>query len=162
MPSLTRGSSSTVEGIEKYLGSGMIRAIGPVCAKKLVRAFGEAVFDVIEQEPPRLREVTGIGPKRRSKSSPAGLSRRSSARSSKNLHRSGPSSSCRDAVLNGRQGPCLPWRVLSFSRPPPRLPPICQRVLGQSAPREDRSDVWRKGNAWPCLHGYNTLGEAMT
>jgi exodeoxyribonuclease V alpha subunit len=55
---------TTVEGIEKYLGSGMIRGIGPVYAKKLVRAFGEIVFDVIEQEPGRLREVTGIGPKR--------------------------------------------------------------------------------------------------
>ena len=55
---------TTVEGIEKYLGSGMIRGIGPVYAKKLVRAFGEAVFEVIEQEPDRLREVTGIGPKR--------------------------------------------------------------------------------------------------
>src|SRR6202030_1334437 len=54
----------TVEGIEKYLGSGMIRGIGPVYARKLVRAFGEAVFDVIQQEPNRLREVTGIGPKR--------------------------------------------------------------------------------------------------
>ena len=32
--------------------------------KKLVRAFGETVFDVIQQEPGRLREVTGIGPKR--------------------------------------------------------------------------------------------------
>jgi exodeoxyribonuclease V alpha subunit len=55
---------TTVEGIEKYLGSGMIRGIGPVYAKKLVRAFSEAVFDVIAQEPGRLREVTGIGPKR--------------------------------------------------------------------------------------------------
>ncbi len=55
---------TTVEGIEKYLGSGMIRGIGPVYAKKLVRAFSGAVFDVIEQEPARLREVTGIGPKR--------------------------------------------------------------------------------------------------
>jgi exodeoxyribonuclease V alpha subunit len=55
---------TTVEGIEKYLGSGMIRGIGPVYAKKLVRAFGEAVFEVIEQEPGRLREVTGIGLKR--------------------------------------------------------------------------------------------------
>jgi hypothetical protein len=53
---------TAVEGIEKYLGSGMIRGIGPVYAKKLVRAFGEAVFDVIQQEPDRLREVTGIGP----------------------------------------------------------------------------------------------------
>ncbi|KDU95558.1 recombinase RecD [Komagataeibacter rhaeticus AF1] len=55
---------TTVEGIERYLGSGMIRGIGPVYAKKLVKAFGEAVFDLIEQEPERLREVTGIGPKR--------------------------------------------------------------------------------------------------
>ncbi len=55
---------TTLEGIEKYLGSGMIRGIGPVYARKLVRAFGEAVFDLIEQEPDRLREVTGIGPKR--------------------------------------------------------------------------------------------------
>src|SRR5438094_1296258 len=55
---------TTVEGIEKYLGSGMIRGIGPVYARKLVRAFGETVFDVIQQEPDRLREVTGIGPKR--------------------------------------------------------------------------------------------------
>jgi ATP-dependent exoDNAse (exonuclease V) alpha subunit len=42
----------------------MIRGIGPIYAKKLVRAFGDAVFDVIEREPGRLREVTGIGPKR--------------------------------------------------------------------------------------------------
>ena len=39
----------------------MIRGIGPVYAKKLVRAFGEKVFDTIEAEPERLREVTGIG-----------------------------------------------------------------------------------------------------
>ena len=55
---------SSVEGIEKYLGSGTIRGIGPVYAGKLVRAFGEKVFDVIEAEPGRLREVTGIGPMR--------------------------------------------------------------------------------------------------
>src|SRR6478672_8624613 len=55
---------TTLDGIEKYLGSGMLRGIGPIYAKKLVRAFGEAVFEVIEQEPPRLRQVTGIGPKR--------------------------------------------------------------------------------------------------
>ena len=53
---------TSIDGIEKYLGSGMIRGIGPVYAKKLVRAFGEKVFDTIEAEPDRLREVTGIGP----------------------------------------------------------------------------------------------------
>ena len=55
---------STLEGIEKYLGSGMVKGIGPHFAKKLVRAFGEAVFDVIEQTPERLLELDGIGPKR--------------------------------------------------------------------------------------------------
>jgi exodeoxyribonuclease V alpha subunit len=55
---------TTAEGIEKYLGSGMIRGIGPVYARKLVRAFGDKVFDIIEASPERLREVTGIGPKR--------------------------------------------------------------------------------------------------
>jgi NAD-dependent DNA ligase len=39
----------------------MIRGIGPVYAKKMVKAFGEKVFDIIEAEPGRLREVTGIG-----------------------------------------------------------------------------------------------------
>src|SRR6266566_416982 len=55
---------TSLDGIEKYLGSGMIRGIGPSYAKKLVRAFGEKVFDTIEVEPERLREVTGIGPVR--------------------------------------------------------------------------------------------------
>jgi exodeoxyribonuclease V alpha subunit len=52
---------TTAEGIEKYLGSGMIRGIGPIYASKLVEAFGAEVFEVIEQAPERLREVPGIG-----------------------------------------------------------------------------------------------------
>jgi exodeoxyribonuclease V alpha subunit len=55
---------TSVDGIERYLSSGMIRGIGPVYAKKLVRIFGEKVLDVIEAEPARLREVEGIGPVR--------------------------------------------------------------------------------------------------
>ena len=55
---------TSIEGIEKYLGSGMIRGIGPVYASKMVRIFGEKVFDIIEAEPGRLREVEGIGPVR--------------------------------------------------------------------------------------------------
>ena len=47
-----------------YLASGMIRGIGPVYAKKLLNAFSEKVFDVIEAEPDRLREMDGIGPVR--------------------------------------------------------------------------------------------------
>jgi exodeoxyribonuclease V alpha subunit len=56
---------TTLEGIEKYLGSGMVKGIGPHFARKLVRAFGEQVFDVIEREPQRLLELEGIGPKRK-------------------------------------------------------------------------------------------------
>jgi exodeoxyribonuclease V alpha subunit len=58
---LKTSAPSSIDGIEKYLGSGMIRGIGPVYAKKMVKSFGEKVFDVIEAEPDRLREVTGIG-----------------------------------------------------------------------------------------------------
>src|SRR5512132_4018479 len=55
---------SSIDGIEKYLASGMIRGMGPTYAKKMVKAFGEKVFDIIEAEPDRLREVDGIGPVR--------------------------------------------------------------------------------------------------
>jgi exodeoxyribonuclease V alpha subunit len=58
---LKTSAPTSLDGIEKYLGSGMIRGIGPVYAEKLVRAFGEKVFDTIEAEPHRLREVPGIG-----------------------------------------------------------------------------------------------------
>lgn len=56
---------TTLEGIEKYLGSGMVKGIGPHFAKKLVKAFGMDVFDVIEQTPERLLELPGIGKKRK-------------------------------------------------------------------------------------------------
>ena len=52
---------SSADGIEKYLASGTIRGVGPVYAKRLVRAFGDKVFDIIEAAPERLREVEGIG-----------------------------------------------------------------------------------------------------
>ncbi|MCX5969206.1 MAG: AAA family ATPase, partial [Cyanobacteria bacterium] len=58
---LRASAPTTAEGIEKYLGSGMIRGIGPIYASKLVAVFGVEVFEVIEQAPERLREVPGIG-----------------------------------------------------------------------------------------------------
>ena len=73
---------TTAEGIEKYLGSGMIRGIGPVYGKRLVRAFGEVVFDVIEQQPERLQvRSRALARSAPSASSPDGLIRRSFARS---------------------------------------------------------------------------------
>ena len=62
---LTSTPPTTKEGIEKYLGSGMVKGIGPVCATKLVGKFGEKIFEVIETCSARLEEVDGIGPKRR-------------------------------------------------------------------------------------------------
>jgi exodeoxyribonuclease V alpha subunit len=56
---------TSLEGIEKYLGSGMIKGIGPVYATKLVKKFGEKVFDIIENQSRRLEEVEGIGRERR-------------------------------------------------------------------------------------------------
>lgn len=55
---------STQEGILKYLSSGLIKGIGPVYSKKLLSAFGEDVFDVIETTPEKLHGVEGIGEKR--------------------------------------------------------------------------------------------------
>jgi exodeoxyribonuclease V alpha subunit len=49
--------------MEKYLGSGLIKGIGPAFAQRLVSAFKETVFEVIEHAPQRLLEVEGIGPK---------------------------------------------------------------------------------------------------
>lgn len=56
---------STLEGIEKYLGSGLIQGIGKGMAARLVEHFGQDTLEVIEHEPERLSEVPGIGPKRR-------------------------------------------------------------------------------------------------
>src|ERR1700752_3616889 len=49
--SLRTSPPTSFDGIEKYLGSGMILGIGPLYAHKLVRAFGDQVFEVIEAEP---------------------------------------------------------------------------------------------------------------
>jgi len=61
---LRASAPTTAEGIGKYLASGMIRGIGPAYAGKLVGAFRDSVFEVIEARPERLREVPGIGPVR--------------------------------------------------------------------------------------------------
>jgi exodeoxyribonuclease V alpha subunit len=62
---LNSTAPTTKEGIEKYLGSGMVKGIGPIYAKKLVAKFGEHIFDIIETQSARLEELDGIGPKRR-------------------------------------------------------------------------------------------------
>ena len=54
----------SLEGIRRYLGAGKVKGVGPKMAKRLVKAFGKDVFEVIESEPKRLTEVPGIGPKR--------------------------------------------------------------------------------------------------
>jgi exodeoxyribonuclease V alpha subunit len=61
---LRAAAPTSLEGIEKYLASGLLKGIGPHFAKRLVAAFGADVFTVIEQEPSRLRDVEGIGPLR--------------------------------------------------------------------------------------------------
>jgi exodeoxyribonuclease V alpha subunit len=55
---------TSLDGIERYLGSGMIRGIGPHFARRLVEAFGPSVFDVIDAQSHKLRDVAGIGPTR--------------------------------------------------------------------------------------------------
>ena len=55
---------ATAAGIQKYLGSGLIKGIGPVMAERMVAHFGVDIMHVIEDEPGRLIEVDGLGPKR--------------------------------------------------------------------------------------------------
>ena len=55
---------ATIQGIRRYLGSGLIKGIGPKMAERIVDHFGQATLEVIEQSPGRLVEVPGLGPKR--------------------------------------------------------------------------------------------------
>jgi exodeoxyribonuclease V alpha subunit len=55
---------ATIQGIRRYLGSGLIKGIGPKMAERIVDHFGQATLEVIEQAPGRLIEVPGLGPKR--------------------------------------------------------------------------------------------------
>ncbi len=55
---------SSIEGIRRYLGSGLIKGLGPVNAQRIVDTFGEDTLDIIEHSPERLAEVEGLGPKR--------------------------------------------------------------------------------------------------
>ncbi len=52
---------ATVFGIEKYLGSGLIKGIGPKFTKKIVQEFGKDTLEIIETDPDRLNTVPGIG-----------------------------------------------------------------------------------------------------
>src|ERR1039458_6842105 len=56
---------TTSEGVERYLGGGFVKGVGPVLAKKLVEHFGAGVLGVITDNPGDLESVDGIGPKRR-------------------------------------------------------------------------------------------------
>lgn len=55
---------ATIEGIQRYLGSGLIKGIGPRLAERIVAHFGKATLEIIESQPGRLQEVEDIGPKR--------------------------------------------------------------------------------------------------
>ena len=53
---------ATITGIQKYLGTGLVKGIGPIMAKRLVARFGIETLEVIEKEPSKLEEIEGIGP----------------------------------------------------------------------------------------------------
>jgi exodeoxyribonuclease V alpha subunit len=95
---------TTPAAIEKYLGSRMIRGIGPVYAKKLVAAFGDSVFDVIENNPGSLRRVPASAP------SAPGRSRRIGRRSARSAR-----SCC--SCTNMASAPRAPSASTSFTAP---------------------------------------------
>ena len=55
---------ATVEGIKKYLGSGLIKGVGPVTAARIVKKFDLETLDILDHQPERIREVLGVGPRR--------------------------------------------------------------------------------------------------
>jgi len=55
---------NTLQGIERYLGSGLIKGVGPGFAARIVKHFGLATLDILENDPDRLHEVAGLGAKR--------------------------------------------------------------------------------------------------
>ncbi|MBI2914862.1 MAG: ATP-dependent RecD-like DNA helicase [Firmicutes bacterium] len=57
-------SPATLEGIERYLSSGIIKGIGPATARKIVRRFGLDTLDVLMADPARIAEIEGVGPKK--------------------------------------------------------------------------------------------------
>ena len=96
----------TVEGIEKYLGSGLVKGIGPHYAKRIVEVFGDRTLDVIDASPGFLREIKGIGPAR--------LQRiRESWREQKAVRASWFSSS---RTASARGGPCASTRPTAKTR----------------------------------------------
>lgn len=55
---------ATVNGIKRYLSSGMIKGVGPVMAEKMVKKFGKEVLDILENDPDQLLKIDGLGPKK--------------------------------------------------------------------------------------------------
>jgi exodeoxyribonuclease V alpha subunit len=62
--SFTTVLPATIQGIRRYLGSGLIKGIGPMMAERMVAHFGTEILRIIEEQPGRLVEVHGLGPKR--------------------------------------------------------------------------------------------------
>src|SRR6266567_7843206 len=94
----------------------MIRGIGPVYAKKLLRAFGDKVFDVIAAEPDRLREVDGIGPVRAGRIMAAWAEQKVGSRRVGGIERVDIEGEIRGTLTHD------PWRLLGRPPPSPGLP----------------------------------------
>ncbi len=77
---------TSLEGVTRYLGSGLVPGIGPGLAQRLVNHFGDRTLDVIATESARLREVDGIGPRRAESIAASVRARRAEAETSSFLH----------------------------------------------------------------------------
>jgi exodeoxyribonuclease V alpha subunit len=62
--SFTTVLPATIQGVRRYLGSGLIKGIGPMMAERMVAHFGTDILTIIDEQPDRLIEVHGLGPKR--------------------------------------------------------------------------------------------------
>ena len=152
---LKTSAPSSIEGIEKYLGSGMIRGIGPVYARRMVRLFGKDVFDIIEASPERLREVDGIGPMRAAKITSAWADQKVIREIMVFLHAAWRRHRAGGAHLQDLRHRCCPGHerkpVSAGARHPRHRVPNRGRDRGKTRDREDRHDPRPRGDLL-CAH----------
>jgi exodeoxyribonuclease V alpha subunit len=164
---------TTAEGVERYLGSGLVKGIGPILAKKLVGRFGAEVLAVIENRAAELQTVDGIGPKRRERIAHAWQEAKQVREIMLFLHSHGVSTSRavrifktygEQAIEQVRSNPYMLARTstASASRPPTRSPRksgfLGTRPIGQRRAsitfcwRRLRTDIapchWKNSSSW--------------
>ena len=131
--SFTTVLPATIQGIRRYLGSGLIKGIGPMMAERMVAHFGTEILSIIEQQPGRLIEVHGLGPKRTQRIADAWEEQKAIKEVMVFLSGVGVSTSLavRSTVGPGRRGAAARIDVTPARTPHTGPAQVCTRPAGQ-------------------------------